>query len=297
MSTSYTTHNPLLSLQEGIKLQLQKGQLNCAQEEAQLLLEAYTKDRLPCEGTAFRRVTDILDAFPPASSARSAAGPAPDAAPSTSDALPTPLRQYKAVAQDALRWARRNGAPREIATDDLHARLGMYLWQGLGVQGLGLVAQHLARAADGVQLGRVLAAAASQAPPTERDLFLLRGLLQVLAACPAPSKQRGLNAYEIHRRLCAADDLMETFGQSMRVPQTPLVNFATLLLEALRHQSRPLVALLRAKYAPSLQRDHDTFEPLLDQIEWAVLGVPLPQGGLGGIFQDVLKMFIGGDDE
>lgn len=286
---------------EAARLQLNKGQINSGHEEAMLMLESYVKDKVPCDDKSMDRVLAILGAFPSSDSSSSSSADrgtddASTSAPGSSDDLPTPLRQYKAIVLEAIRWARRSGGS-VLQTSDLHSRLGMYLWTVGGMKVLSLASQHLARAADGINLGAVLASAAAKGTRSERDLFLLRGILQVLAAAPTPKSSRGstsLDPYEIHRRLEAAAELMKGYCRRVEMSDSPLLNFTKLYLEALHHQSRVLVTMLRDKYQPSLNRDVDLM-PLLERIDWVVLGVAPPAGG--GIFGDLFKMMLGGGDD
>ncbi len=55
---------PRLLAQEGARLQLQKGQINCGVELALLLVEAYRADGLPPSEEAVERLNLLLDAFP-----------------------------------------------------------------------------------------------------------------------------------------------------------------------------------------------------------------------------------------
>jgi hypothetical protein len=55
-----TAHAP----QEGARLQLQQGQLNCGLELCLLLVEAYVADRLAPSEEAVQRVASLIDAFP-----------------------------------------------------------------------------------------------------------------------------------------------------------------------------------------------------------------------------------------
>lgn len=50
--------------QEGARLQLQKGQVNCGVELALLLVEAYRADELAPSEEAVERLLQLLDAFP-----------------------------------------------------------------------------------------------------------------------------------------------------------------------------------------------------------------------------------------
>ena len=50
--------------QEGARLQLQQGQLNCGLELCMLLVEAYVTDRLAPSEEAVQRVASLVDAFP-----------------------------------------------------------------------------------------------------------------------------------------------------------------------------------------------------------------------------------------
>lgn len=166
----------------------------------------------------------------------------------------------------------RAGAGEQLA--HFEGKLARYLTASLGWQGLGAAMRHYVLAGDVPAFAAALTDAAAHGGSSEEDLFLVRA---VLATAAAPSQQPAA-------QLQAARRLLEAFvGASGRAPpQTPLINFASLFLEALQQRQERLVELLLQRYKPSLDRDPALWQ-LVEQCRGAVFGGPA-SGGLLDLF-------------
>eukprot|EP00891_Asterochloris_glomerata_P009823 jgi/Astpho2/9823/fgenesh1_pg.00149_%23_71_t len=153
--------------EEGAKLQLQKGQLNCGVELALLLLEAYTTDKVTSSRENMERVFLILDAFP-----RPETG-----SPEAETAVDSCTR----VVQAAIKWAKRFSTGGDHIRK-LHDKLAIYVWECFTWQGFGTAAVHYARGTDATSFAAALAQCVMQGNPEEEDLFVARAALQLLAA-------------------------------------------------------------------------------------------------------------------
>ena len=114
-------------------------QVTCGTELATVLIQACRDDRLAADKTAVDRVLAILDAFEPCSYS-----PA----------------EYGEVARAALKWLNppSDEDPPE-AVDEVHARLGKYLFKDQDLDRLATASAHLARGGDMPGLAHILSQA------------------------------------------------------------------------------------------------------------------------------------------
>lgn len=254
--------------EEGAKLQLRQGQLNCGVELALMLVDAYEADGVaPASPEAGQRVMEVLDAFP----VRHLADGGPD----------PPVEEYGRVVGAAAKWARK-GEAWELAAQ-LEGRLARYLSACLGWQGLGAATRHYIRAGDAPAFAAALADAAAHGQRSEEDLFLVRAALTTAAASSArPGEQ-----------VEAARELLGAYAAAAghAPPPTPLLSFASLFLEALARREPQLADLLCQRYKPSLDRD-PTLWQLVEQCRGAVFR-SASGGPPGGLF-DLLGALAGG---
>ncbi len=167
----------------------------------------------------------------------------------------------------------------------LEGRLAAYVSSALGWQGLGFALPHYARAGDAAAMAAAVAAAASQGGSGEEDLFVARAALSMAAVQPPPAAPQPAAG---QRQLDAAAEVAGpayAAAAGHAAPDTPLLHFVGLFLEALRRQSEELVELLAQRYRPSLDRD-----PQLWQLMMKARAVHLPAlaaGGMGGLLGDL----------
>jgi hypothetical protein len=116
---------------------------------------------------------------------------------------------------------------------------------------------------------------------SERDLFLARAVLQLLAL----ENLRDANVlYESFLGLLALK------GQPLK--PTPLANFVRMLLKTVERDAYPLFQVLVQKYTPSLNRDA-SFQQLLDRIQEVYFGVRVQKRGMQAMLDNMLGMFGG----
>lgn len=253
-------------LEEGARLQLQDGQLNCGVELAQMLVEAYIRDNASCSRDNMQRVLYIIDAFP---------RPQTDA-----DGRSDAVEQCSKVMMSAIKWAKRhNNAATTV--QKLHDKLAAYMWECLGWRGLGQVSQHYIRGTDMTGFAAALAQSASEGAPEEEDLFLTRAALQFLAV----GKPNNLD-----QKLEEVQELLQSYESIARhgLPDTPLIHFLKLLVKALEHHSLKLAEMLQQTYSTSLARD-SSFVQLLQRIKEIYLGASSNEG-LPNLLSGMLQM-------
>ncbi|PSC71334.1 Golgi to ER traffic 4-like protein [Micractinium conductrix] len=259
--------------QEGARLQLQRGQLNCGVELCLLLVEAYVADKVPASEEAVARVASLVDAFP-----RGRPGEAAD----------PPVAECSRLVGAAVKWLRSSGddGRHEAA---LEGRLAACVTESLGWQGLGFALPHYARACDAGAAAAAVAAAVAHGRPDEEDLFLTRAALTMAAGRPAGAASgRGAPA-----QLAAARELIAGYGGAAghAPPDTPLLHFLSFFMEALARRSADLAALLLQRYRPALDRD-----PALWTLVARCQAVHLPAaaggglGGMGGLLGEMMGM-------
>lgn len=166
---------------------------------------------------------------------------------------------------------------------ELEGCLAAYATSALGWQGLGFALPHFARAGDAAAMAAAVAAAASQGGSGEEDLFVARAALSMAAVQPppaAPQQEAG------QRQLDAAAEVAGaayTSAAGHAAPDTPLLHFVGLFLEALRRQSEELVELLAQRYQASLDRDPQLWQLVMKARAVHLPAAALDAGGMGGL--------------
>mmetsp|Transcript_13286 Transcript_13286/g.23699 ORF Transcript_13286/g.23699 Transcript_13286/m.23699 type:complete len:297 (+) Transcript_13286:107-997(+) len=113
----------------------------------------------------------------------------------------------------------------------------------------------------------------------ERDLFLARAVLQLLAL----------------ENLKDANILYETFVKLLilkkePLKETPLAHFVKFLLKAVERDAYPLFKMLCEKYQPSIQRDQN-FQMYLDRISEIYFGIKAQKKGFQALIDSMLQGF------
>ncbi|GLI61650.1 hypothetical protein VaNZ11_004074 [Volvox africanus] len=277
-------------LQEGAITQLAHGQSTCGVELGLLLVEAYMSAAMPANADTVSRVLAIIRAFPLPTSTMAGAFLG-QAAASSSSAQGAAVDEYARLVAAAVKWAYksvnassvllrsrmasgqavkliegvtslcRSGAA--ISSSRIHSAFASYLWKSFGVEGIGRALLHFVRGDDHEEFARALHSCAEGGPKTEVDLWLLRALLQVLAAANSGNRM-GQLAY--------ATALHDAFISMSGSLETPTGHFAKLMLQALEHvavsaRAHDVFLLVRERYKDGVLRRDDTLEPLLQRVE------------------------------
>lgn len=261
------------SLQRGSLLQLDKGQFSCGVELAMMLMEVYYTDSVDASEENVDRIFSILRAFPVQFE--------------QNEQLETAVSSHFALISAAMRWLK-HAQSSAIATDsiaNLHLSHAEYVTNVLGWMGLGSAMPHYAKAPSLLPLARALSSACEGSghahAAAEEDLFLVRGALQCVVS--APTSQSGVDR--------SRELLREYESLTARpLPDTPLISFLRLFLEALHLKSPSLVQLLLEKYRPSLNRDSSLLEIVKKSADMHAPAVPVMNGGglFGNLFRSLL---------
>jgi len=183
----------------------------------------------------------------------------------------------------AQKWLRKAGGSAEQSAG-LEAQLASYIVSTLGWRSVGRAAPHFALAPPD-QLpffSKILKEAVSHGKPDwqEEDLFLARAALQ-MAATGGRSEATLLAAQSLIKEVY-------TKATNRKVPDTPLMHFVEMFLEAIKLGSRDLVAVVMSKYRGSLEKRDAGLIELVDRVRTGRMEVPGGGGGLGGLLGGLL---------
>lgn len=186
------------------------------------------------------------------------------------------VRERKRFLKLALEYTAARGSWKQ-GEPDLHlnaARLA------LKEKNLPEATKHYLHANRVDEFSDVLVAWASNGPESERDLYLARGVLQLLCF----ENLRDANALNTKfRKDCVG---LET---------TPLLRFISYLLRTLERDAYPLFQMLRQKYASSIARAQQPngggsqFDMYLDKIALVFYNVQPPKSGMANMMESLMK--------
>ncbi|GIL88170.1 hypothetical protein Vretimale_14087 [Volvox reticuliferus] len=275
-------------LQEGSITQLAHGQSTCGVELGLLLVEAYMSASMPANADTVSRVLAIIRAFPlpTCTTADAVLGQAAASSSSAQGAASPVVDEYARLVTAAVKWANKSGAA--ISSSRIHSAFASYLWKSFGVEGIGRALLHFIRGEDAEEFATALHSCAERGPRAELDLWLLRALLQVLAA-PNNGNRMAQLAY--------ARALYDAFIAKNGSLETPTGHFAELMLLALEYlavsaRAHDMFLLVRERYTDGVLRRDDTLEPLLQRVEGTFFSVRRggnAGGPLGDLFGNLFR--------
>ncbi|GFR50924.1 hypothetical protein Agub_g13243 [Astrephomene gubernaculifera] len=268
-------------LQEGAVTQLSYGQTTCGVELGMLLVETYTSTDTPADEASVARLLAIIHAFPPPSRAGGEAAAGSAAGQGSAAAV---VDECARLVATAVKWALKCGAA--AGARSMHSAFAAYLWKSLGAEGFGRALQHFVRSDDAQTFAEALHSCAQSGPAAEVDLWLLRALLQVLAAASSPSSRAA--------QLAHARAVSRAFCQLSGPLDTPTSHFAELLLLALEHagqspRAHAMFQLARERYSDEVLRRDESLGPMLERVEVGFFNVRRGNGALGGLLGDLFK--------
>mmetsp|Transcript_2500 Transcript_2500/g.4206 ORF Transcript_2500/g.4206 Transcript_2500/m.4206 type:complete len:297 (+) Transcript_2500:233-1123(+) len=250
-----------ITLQEGAQLQLAAGQITCGVELSLLLLSALEEDKVVPDSTSIGYFLPIVSGLlGPAESSSSSDTSSGAQRKATGPPSAVKVDEAERVVFSIASWATKSPVTSAVALRRMHAIFAEKLWQAYGAADLQRVAVHAARGDDTALYAKVLK---STTPAEPMDVVTTEAVLQVLVLARTDTSPLQL---AIAKRLlvdlgAGSEDSSAT--QAARHP--PLMNFLTLLLEALEKRSIPLVRLLRDRYRPALSVS-EGWEALLERI-------------------------------
>lgn len=166
----------------------------------------------------------------------------------------------------------------------VHGAFAEYIIRALGWTGLGLALPHYAvsnsfdafalAVVGNIQLGR----------KEEEDLFISRAVLHIVATKPLPGQKSGF------RR---GRDFLSEYSKIKALPDTPLVHFIDLFLEALEKKSPALVDLLLEKYEQSLKSRDALLMELVTKGRSMYAPAPVSMSG-GGFLAEMMRGLLAG---
>eukprot|EP00884_Botryococcus_braunii_P015051 jgi/Botrbrau1/23547/Bobra.0141s0018.1 len=271
-------------LEEAAIMLLNRGQVTGGLELALLLVEAYVTDGVPSDKAAVQRILRIFDALGAVDSSASQ--------PSSSDAASTAANSsektlytgaIKGIATAAIKWARKAPPSAVLAGDSsasaaepyggneavlqLYRAHAHWLTARLGPEGLAVAVPLYARGHDIEGLAKALDAAAVGAPAEERELFLVRAILQMLVAAPSYGLSQAIaQSRQLMLLFQVNEELEGSPGDLSPGLKTVAWNFVDLLLKALERRSPRLELVVRTKYSRLIEMDEDLVQ-LMDRVE------------------------------
>jgi hypothetical protein len=253
--------------QTGALLQLEKGQLNCGVELCTMLVDAYSVDAVEATAQAVQRVLDLMAALP--------------TEPVGEDEDP-PIEAAQKIANATLKWLRK--VKGTSFAPSIHAALADYVTRCLEWMGLGLAMPHYVRSMELSSFAAAVASAAAHAAPDEEDMFIARAVLSILEA--GGSRASGEES-PLARALGFSEKYATVSGRSS--PDTPLVHFLALFLEAFQKRSYELASLLLREYDVALSRD-ESLKALALACRDKYVPPPASAGAFpGGLFGGLLR--------
>lgn len=287
---THTSHTSLLPtyIQEGAKLQFNAGQLNCGVELSKLLLEAYEEDNVSPTAEAIDRISHLLACFPTTLPSSTAIRDRQNNNKNNASKQEEDDDEDEGAVDEAInfissaqKWLKKAGGTAEQSAG-LEGQLASYIVSTLGWQSVGRAAPHFALASpDQMPLfAKILKEAVSHGKPDwqEEDLFLARAALQ-MAGTGGRSEATLLAAQSLIREVY-------TKATKRKVPDTPMMHFVEMFLEAIKLGSRDLVAVVMSKYRGCLENRDAGLMELVDRVKSGRMEVP--GGGLGGLLGGLL---------
>jgi len=227
--------------EEGARLQLTKGQLNCGIELALLLVESYIEDKAEPSTENLDRLLSVYTAFPepptqggtwealqggsPSGNSKESSSSSDGNGSGAGTQPGFPVKECVKFLMLGVKWLGRcSGSSDQI--QHLHGKAAEYIWQCMGIPGFGWATTHFVRADNTASFAAAIIQCMEQGSPAEEDLFISRACLQMLAVTTPDKKSRQLQG---------CDELLaelEMFRGGRPFPETPLMHFTTMLLKA-----------------------------------------------------------------
>ena len=241
--------------EEGSVKLLNKGFSKAATELARQLVEFLVESKIPVSDMLISIITNISNAYP-----------------QEVDAMNDKLL----LLSDSVDWSKKCGAyPR--GEPKLH---GLRARACLSVGEFGKASNHFLFSDSPDEFAKFLVALGKRGFNSEKDMFILRVVLQTLALENVKSANETLAAWKTHH----AKD-----GNSNDTPAVHLCDF--LIQSAQRGPGAvQLFTLLENRYKPTLQRD-PSFNNYMKLIGHRLFGQPKPQaGGMMGMLSQLMGM-------
>ena len=221
----------------GVKKLLEHEQLNAGTELGLTMLENWIAHQRPVADSSVALVAELQALFAEGAEA---------------------FKERLNFLRAALKWSTRAEGGRPSGAPEVHVLLAR-AYREAGAASYGQAAEHFARAETPEELADLLLAWSACGYASERDLFVARSVLTLLAQ----QNLRDANAtFAAFRARCDAA------GAPV---DTPLAHFLAFLLQTCEREAAPLFQMLQQRYARSLQRDPE-FGGLLRQIGCSLSG-------------------------
>ncbi|OQR94300.1 hypothetical protein ACHHYP_01530 [Achlya hypogyna] len=239
-------HLRAIELAHGAAIQLAKHeQFTAAREMGVLMIDLYVANAFTVDATNKARVQTISEAF-----------------------SATATKDHSEFLKAAVKWSKTHG---EHVRGD--AELQLWLARVYTVaKDYTNANNHFLHSEQPVEMSRMLVAHAATGYASEADLFVARGVLQLVCL----------------ENLRDANIVLKEF-LAARPLDTPLINCIKFILRTLERDALPLFQLLQERYSYALSRD-PSFRNFLSIIAQKYYGVQPPQSALSSI----MSMFGGG---
>ncbi|EFJ40193.1 hypothetical protein VOLCADRAFT_121754 [Volvox carteri f. nagariensis] len=184
---------------------------------------------------------------------------------------------------DAFPLQSKNGAV--VSARRIHSAFASYLWRSFGTDGIGRALPHFIRGEDAEEFAEALYSCARQGPSGEADLWLLRAVLQVLAAASGSSSTAQMSyARALYDAFIAKDSPLDT----------PTGHFTELVLLAVEHtpispRAHDMFALVRERYSDGVLRRDESLGALMERVEGLFFNMRRGGSALGGLLGDLFR--------
>lgn len=233
---------------------IQYGQTTAAMEMAELLIEEYNKEHVPLNEESKVRVVNINNKVLEFTD---------------ENAKPPVFLELAGFLKEAVKWSAKEGG-RQRGDPALQLLLAQAYERAQDYES---ASKHFLHTEKPKEYATMLETWAKEGYASERDLFIARAVLQLLAL----------------ENLRDANVVFEQYTKAFSDLDTPLINFLSFLLQTLERDAVPLFQMLRQKYATSLARD-ESFGMYMGMIGQKFYKLQPPQSGLGAL----MNMFGGG---
>eukprot|EP00892_Ulva_mutabilis_P011594 jgi/Ulvmu1/8807/UM048_0062.1 len=249
-------------LRDGVTSQLQHGQLTCGSELLNMLLQAYLDNSVEVDAELLAEVQRFLQLL----------------ANVDSDDTAAVVLELRKCCGAALKWTKKCGE--RSHTRSIHSTAGSLVFKVLGPAGLGQAALYYRLSTDVKAFASAIRRCMDHGRLEERELFMARGVLQILSSATKPTSVTQLHSARALWALLEPD-------RAKGSKSAHVGHFVELLLVCLGKLSKPAFDLLMREYRNVLDLDPE-FEGMMHDIEAAYFGTGKAAGGLGKMLEGLL---------
>lgn len=223
----------------GTKMLLERGDVTAGTELATTLVRGYLDTKAECSMENLARIEEVIDAYFSTPGAGEKEG---------EEVLKAAVVSCENFVALSAKWLRSKERRKEASA--LYEKLGRYTFTYLGDKYASRALTHTMTGNNLTNLVSIMAAIVKRARPDEEDLIVAKVVLRFLNFRGQVAKQ--LSAYAKIGKVIV--DIYEKETER-KVPDTPLMHFLQLAIEAIEISSDGLLSGLKEKYGAALGQD------------------------------------------